>query len=143
MYSAVLYSFLSCLSIYFWLYLVFHCCKRAFSSCGAELLIAVASHCRAPALGVRASVVAVYQLTSCSTWAQLLQGTWNLPEPETEPMFPALAGRFLSTITPGKSICCILDQSSRSIIRKIIKYLRWETFYRISTPYNYQNHDEK
>ena len=42
------------------------CCRRAFSSCGKQgllflevcgLLIAVASHCRAQALGARASVV--------------------------------------------------------------------------------------
>ena len=27
---------------------------------------------------------------------------WNLPRPGTEPVFPALAGRFLTTGPPGK-----------------------------------------
>ena len=51
-----------------------HCCVRVFSSCGEwgllfavvhELLIAVASHCGAQALGARASVVAAHGLSSC------------------------------------------------------------------------------
>ena len=54
------------------------CCTRAFSSCGEwgllfvaarGLLIAVASHCRAWALGAWASVVAARGLSSCGTWA--------------------------------------------------------------------------
>ena len=28
---------------------------------------------------------------------------WDLPRPGIEPMFPALAGRFLTTVSPGKS----------------------------------------
>ena len=28
---------------------------------------------------------------------------WNLPEPELEPVSPALAGGFLTTAPPGKS----------------------------------------
>ena len=58
----------------------------------------------------------------CSTWAQqlwrarsrvsgsavgagvwLLLNMWTLPGPGTEPMSPELAGRFLSTVSPGKS----------------------------------------
>ena len=27
---------------------------------------------------------------------------WDLPRPELEPVFPALAGRFLTTASPGK-----------------------------------------
>ena len=30
------------------------------------------------------------------------QGTWNLPGQGIEPVFPALAGRFLTTEPPGK-----------------------------------------
>ena len=54
------------------------CCARAFSSCGKQgllfiapcgLLIAVASHCRAWALGVQASVVVARGLSSCGSWA--------------------------------------------------------------------------
>ena len=33
----------------------------------------------------------------------LLLGIWNLSGPGTEPMSPELAGRFLSTVPPGKS----------------------------------------
>ena len=43
------------------------------------------------------------RLGSCGSWAQLLQGMWNLPGPGIEPMSPVLAGRFLSTSPPGKS----------------------------------------
>ena len=35
--------------------------------------------------------------------AQLLHGMWDLPEPGIEPMSPALAGGFLTTVPPGKS----------------------------------------
>ena len=33
----------------------------------------------------------------------MLRGMWDLPGPGIEPMFPALAGRFLTTAPPGKS----------------------------------------
>ena len=35
--------------------------------------------------------------------ASFFQGMWNLPGSEIEPIFPALAGRFLTTGPPGKS----------------------------------------
>ena len=34
---------------------------------------------------------------------------WDLPGPGTEPMSPALAGRFLTTVPPGKSLEHYLD----------------------------------
>ena len=44
------------------------------------------------------------------------RSTWNLPRPRTESASPTLAGRFLSTVPPGKSLlvflllkCYILD----------------------------------
>ena len=43
------------------------------------------------------------RLSSCGTQAQLLCGMWDLPGPGLEPMSPALAGRFLTTVPPGKS----------------------------------------
>ena len=52
--------------------------------------------CEAQALGVQASVVV------CGTWGQLLRGMWDLPRPGIEPMSPALAGGFQSTVPPGK-----------------------------------------
>ena len=54
------------------------CCTQAFSSCSEwgllfiavrRLLIAVASRCRAQALGARASVVVARRLSSCGLWA--------------------------------------------------------------------------
>ena len=56
--------------------------------------------CRARALGARTSVVVAHRLSSCGTRAQW--GMWDLPAPGLEPMSPALAGGFLSTVPPGK-----------------------------------------
>ena len=39
--------------------------------------------------------------SSCGTQALLLHGVWNLPGPGIEPVSPALAGRFLSTVPTG------------------------------------------
>ena len=44
-----------------------------------------------------------HRLSSCGTWAQLLHGMWDLPGPGLEPVSPALAGGFLTTVPPGKS----------------------------------------
>ena len=82
------------------------------------LLIALASRCRARALHVWASVVVARELSSCGSralerrlsscgaWAQLLRGMWDLPGPGLEPVSPALAGRFLTTVPPGKPVAC-------------------------------------
>ena len=61
------------------------------------------SCCGARGLGARASVVVARGLSSCGTWAQLLRGMWDLPRLGLEPMCPALAGGFLTTVPPGKS----------------------------------------
>ena len=53
--------------------------------------------CRAQALGHTG-------FSSCGTraqWALVTQGMWNLPRPGIEPLSPALAGRFPSTVSPG------------------------------------------
>ena len=42
------------------------------------------------------------KLSSCGAQAQLLHGMWDLPGPGPEPVSPALAGRFLTTVPPGK-----------------------------------------
>ena len=39
---------------------------------------------------------------SCGAWAWLFLAMWDLPGPGIEPMFPALAGGFLTTGPPGK-----------------------------------------
>ena len=79
-------------------------CVRAFSSCGKRgpLFIVV----RGP-LTVMASLVAEHRLqthrvSSCGSWAQLLRSMWDLPRPGLEPVSPALAGRFSTTVPPGK-----------------------------------------
>ena len=79
-------------------------CARAFSSCGKRgpLFIAV----RGP-LPITASLVAEHRLqtrrlSSCGSRAQLLRGMWDLPRPGLKPVSPALAGRFSTTVPPGK-----------------------------------------
>ena len=81
-------------------------CARAFSSCGewGPLFIAV----RGP-LTVAASPVAEHRLqtrtlSSCGSRAYPLHGMWDLPGPGHEPVSPALAGRFLTTVPPGKPL---------------------------------------
>ena len=72
------------------------------------------------ALGTWASVVAARglnscglrplerKLSSCGARTQLLRGMWDLPGPGIEPVSPALAGGFLTTAPPGKSLNDIL-----------------------------------
>ena len=79
-------------------------CARAFSSCGkwGPLFIAVCGP-----LTIAASLVAEHRLqtrriSSCGSQAQLLHGMWDPPRPGLEPMSPALAGRFSTTVPPGK-----------------------------------------
>ena len=85
------------------------CCGTRASHCGGF------SCCGARALGMWASVVVECglsscgsralerRLSSCGARAQLLHGMWDLPGPGLEPVSPALAGRFLTTVPPGKS----------------------------------------
>ena len=40
-------------------------------------------------------------LSTCCSWALIALGMWDLPRPRIEPMSPALAGGFLSTVPPG------------------------------------------
>ena len=81
-------------------------CARAFSSCGERgpLFIAVCGP-----LTVAASLVAEHRLqtrrlSSCGSRAQLLHGMWDLPRPGLEPASSALAGRFSTTVPPGKPL---------------------------------------
>ena len=45
----------------------------------------------------------VCRLSRCGTWNLLLHSMWNPPRPGIEPMSPALARGFLSSVPPGKS----------------------------------------
>ena len=86
------------------------CCSARASHCSGF------SCCGSWALGTRTSVVVAHGLSSCGLLAlehglsscgaraQLLRGTWDLCGPRLEPMSPALAGRFLTTVPPGKSL---------------------------------------
>ena len=81
------------------------CCSQAFSSCserGFLLLRSTGSRCLGfSSCGSRALE---HRLSSCGTWTLLLHGMWDLPGPGLEPMSPALAGGFLTTVPPGKSL---------------------------------------
>ena len=83
------------------------CCARAFSSCRERGLLFIVVR------GLRnevASLVADHglqarRLSSCGSRAQLLRGMWDIPGPGLEPVSPALAGGFLTTVPPGKPQC--------------------------------------
>ena len=67
------------------------------SSAWASVVVACGlSSCGSQALECR--------LGSCGALAYLFRGMWDLPGPELEPVSPALAGRFLTTAPPGKSL---------------------------------------
>ena len=91
-----IYLFLAVLGLRF--------CARAFSICGERgpLFIAVCGP-----LTITASLVVEHRLqtcrlSSCGSRAQLLRGMWDPPRPGLEPVSPALAGRFSTTVPPGK-----------------------------------------
>ena len=73
----------------------------SFSLRGLLLFQGVGS--RASAQQLRVLDSKQHRLNSCGARAQSLCGMWNLPGPGVETTFPALAGRFLSTVPPGKS----------------------------------------
>ena len=80
---------------------------------GSSLLGAQVSHwggfsCGAQTIGVRASEVTACGLNSSGTWTLLLQGMWDLPRPGIELVSPALAGRLLAPVAPGKSSAFLL-----------------------------------
>ena len=81
-------------------------CAGAFSSCGKRVPLFIAV--RRP-LTITASLIAEHRLQTrrlsiCGSRAQLLRGMWDLPRPGLEPVSPALAGRFLTTVPPGKPL---------------------------------------
>ena len=79
-------------------------CARAFSSCGKRgpLFIAVRGPLTIAAFLVAEHGLQTRRLSNCGSRAQLLRGMWNLPRPGLEPVSPALAGRFSTTVPPGK-----------------------------------------
>ena len=100
-----------------------HCCSWAFSSCSEHGLLfscgAQASYCGGfSCCGAQALAwtgfsscsfwALEHRLNSCGARAQWLRTIWNPPRSGTEPVSPALAGRFFTTEPPGKSIVSIL-----------------------------------
>ena len=87
--------------------------------CGAWASYFRGFSCRgARALGTQASVIAAHGLSS-GPRAQLLSGMWNLLRPGIEPMAPALAGGFLFTLPPGKSLN-ISSQGGKGCMRSYL-----------------------
>ena len=84
-----------------------HC--GSFSCCGAQALGVWASVVVARGLSSCGSQVLEQRLSSCGARASLLRGVWDLPGPGIEPVFLALAGRFLTTASPGKFLMFLLD----------------------------------
>ena len=81
-----------------------------------ELLIVVASLIVERTLQSTNSAVVVHGL-SCYV------ASWNLPGLGIEPMFPALAGRFLSTVPPGNSIMVMVFNSRITLCQRKIYIL--------------------
>ena len=79
-------------------------CVRAFSSCGewGPLLIAVRGPLTIAASPVAEHRLQTHRLSSCGSRAQLLRGMWDPPRPGIEPVSPALASRFSTTVPRGK-----------------------------------------
>ena len=91
---------------------------RALSSCGERgpLFIAVRGPLTVAAIPVAERRLQTLRLSSCDSRAQLLRGMWDLPGPGHEPVSPALAGGFLTTAAPRKSLvedfCIYIDRKS-------------------------------
>ena len=98
---------------FFWL-LWLRCCLWAFSSYDQQGLLVVVHRLLFLVVELRLYAHSLQQLwlevprrarglSSCGARAQLLCSMQNLAGLGIKPMFPALAGRFLSTAPPGKS----------------------------------------
>ena len=74
-----------------------------------------------------------YGLSTCGTWARLLCGMWDPPGSGIEPMSPALAGRFLGTGPPEKS----LELSFKIVLQKIVQssHILYAPFFLLLTSY--------
>ena len=108
-------------SFFFLIYLIyyyyFRLCWVFIAAHGLSLVAASGgySSLQARAPGTQASVVVARglsscgsqalesRLSSCGARAYLLCSMWNLPGPGIEPVSPALAGGFLTTVPSGKS----------------------------------------
>ena len=87
-----------------------HC--SGFSCCGARALGAWASVVVVCGLSSCDSRAVQCRLSSCGSWAQLFHNMWDLPGPGLEPVSPALAGGFLTTVPPGKSYQSLFNEAN-------------------------------
>ena len=94
------------------------CCTWAFSSCSAwdTLRCRVRASCCSQALE--------HRLSSCGPWALLICSIWDPPRPGIEPVYPALRGRFLSTVPPGKSLRVSWDSQLISSAKTLFFQIR-------------------
>ena len=131
------FFFLINLCIYLFLAVLgLRCCAWAFSSCGERgllflwcagfslrwLLLLQSMGSRRAGFSSCGSWALEHRLSSWGARASLLHGMWDLPGPGLEPMSPAFAGGFLTTVPPGKSsthtckgISSILKKSGSSV----------------------------
>ena len=79
-----------------------HCSAQASHCSGL-------SCCRAQAVGAR---------------ALLLRGLWDLPTPGIEPVSPALAGGFLSTVPPGSPLAGFLRRVIMFVILPVCSVIK-------------------
>ena len=56
------------------------------------------------------------RLSSCGSRALLLRGMWDLPRQGIEPVSPALAGGFLTTVPPGKSLILVIKRKQYNLL---------------------------
>ena len=50
---------------------------------------------------------------------------WDLPGPGLEPVSPALAGRFLTTVPPGKSLKLLVIIVATEMTTSFFNHIRW------------------
>ena len=68
------------------------------------LLLLWSKGCRRQGFSTCGSWALEHRLSSCGSQASLLRGMWDLSGPGLKPMSPTLAGGFLTTAPPGKSL---------------------------------------
>ena len=88
----------------FWLLWISIAAHGLSLGAGAAATLAAVHRCFfAVLLWFRSSALRCTGFRSCGAGALLPWGMWNRPRPWSEPMSPALAGRFLTPGPPGKS----------------------------------------
>ena len=110
------------LNLFIYLFIYFWLCWVFVSVRGLSPVAASGGHSSSLCAGLSLSRPLVVEhrlqtrrLSSCGSRAQLLRGMWDLPRPGLEPVCPALAGRFSTTVPPGKPMVTVLKGFVRQI----------------------------